>query len=466
MTEETTTDDESLFGQGRRPLTIGLVLIVTGIAFEALATATVMPEVARELAGIHLYGWAFSAFMLAQLVAVSVGGPMGDRRGPAGPFTVGLVLFGVGLVGAGITPSMEGLVVARVVQGAGAGLVFSMAYVAIGMAYPQAARGRLLAVLSSAWVVPGILGPAVAGFVTEHVGWRAVFLGLMPLLPLAGALTLPSLLRHDVVHDPEVEHQAAPALDALRLGVGAGLVLAGLGARSLAPFVSLVVLGAVVGVPSFVRLVPPGTARARGPLQAAIAVRGLVSFAFFGAEAFVPLALTSVRGWSPSAAGLALTSAALTWTAGAWVQAHRSLRWGRRRTIRAGLGFVTVGVAATALVLLPAIPAALAPLAWAVAGFGMGLSSPTASLVVLEEAPPGRVGRSTAALQLTDTLGFALGAGIGGAAVALGVAEGWDRAMGIGMAHVVAVIAGLGGLVAAQDLRGRNAVVPAGQSII
>lgn len=458
------TDDESLLGEGRRPLTIGLVLIVTGIAFEALATATVMPVVARELTGIHLYGWAFSAFMLAQLVAVAIGGPIGDRRGPAGPFTVGLVLFGVGLVGAGITPSMEGLVVARVVQGLGAGLVFSMAYVAIGIAYPPAARGRLLAVLSSAWVVPGILGPAVAGFVADHVGWRAVFLGLVPLLPLAGALTLPSLLRHSVEHDPDAEHPATPALDALRLGVGAGVVLAGLGARSLAPFVGLVVVGAVVGVPAFGRLVPPGTARARGPLPAAIAVRGLVSFAFFGAEAFIPLALTSVRGWSPSGAGLALTLAALTWTAGAWVQAHRSTSWGRRRTIRAGLVFVTVGVAATALVLFPEVPAAIAPLAWAVAGFGMGLSSPTASLVVLEEAPAGRVGASTAALQLTDTLGFALGAGLGGAAVALALAEGWDRAVGIGMAHGIAVAAGLVGLVAARELRGRDAIVPAGQS--
>ena len=456
--------DESLLGEGRRPLTIGLVLIVTGIAFEALATATVMPVVARELTGIRLYGWAFSAFMLAQLVAVAVGGPIGDRRGPAGPFAVGLVLFGVGLVGAGITPSMEGLVVARVVQGAGAGLVFSMAYVAIGMAYPRGARGRLVAVLSSAWVIPGILGPAAAGFVADHFGWRAVFLGLMPLLPLAGVLTLPSLLGHRVEHDADVEHVATPAIDALRLGVGAGLVLAGLGARSPLPFVGLVVVGVVVGVPAFGRLVPPGTTRARGPLPAAIAVRGLVSFAFFGAEAFVPLALTSVRGWSPPAAGVALTLAALTWTAGSWVQAHRSLQWGRRRTITVGLAFVTVGVAATALVLLPDVPAGVAPLAWAVAGFGMGLSSPTASLVVLEEAPPGRVGTSTAALQLTDTLGFAVGAGLGGAAVALGAAEGWDPAVGIGMAHAIAVIAGLVGLLAARELRGRDSIVPAGQS--
>lgn len=458
------TDDSSLLAHGRRPLTIGLVLIVTGIAFEALATATIMPVVARELTGIHLYGWAFSAFMLAQLVAVAVGGPIGDRRGPARPFTVGLVLFGVGLVGAGIAPSMELLVLARVVQGAGAGLVFSMAYVAIGLAYPRAARGHLLAVLSSAWVVPGILGPAVAGFVAQHVGWRVVFLGLVPLLPLAGALTLPSLVRHGADHDPDVEHPATPALDALRLGIGAGLVLAGLGARSPFTLVGFVVIGALVGVPSFQRLVPAGTARARGPLPAAIAVRGLTSFAFFGAEAFVPLALTSVRGWSPAAAGIALTFAALTWTAGAWAQAHRSTQWGRRRTIRAGLAFVAVGVAVTALVLLPDVPAVVAPLAWAVAGFGMGLASPTASLVVLEEAPPGRVGASTAALQLTDTLGFALGAGIGGAAVALAVAEGWDRAVGIGIAHAIAVVAGLVGLPAARHLRGREAIVPAGQS--
>ncbi|HVF74448.1 MAG TPA: MFS transporter [Acidimicrobiales bacterium] len=446
-------DDERLLSPGRRPLTIGLLLVVTGIAFEALATATVMPEVANELHGIRLYGWAFSAFMLAMLMGVAIAGPLGDRRGPAAPFAVGLVLFGSGLLGAGLAPSMPLLVVARAVQGAGGGVVFAMAYVAMAMAYPPAARGRLFAVLSSAWVVPGIVGPAVGGAVAEQFGWRAVFFGLVPVLPVAGALTLPSLRRHQPVPNDE-GHDALPVLDAVRLAGGAGLVLGGLAADNRLAGLVAVVIGLVLALPAFLRLVPPGTLRGAGPLPAAVASRGLLSFAFFGAEAFVPLALTSLRGWTTTEAGVSLTLAALTWATGAWVQSRKGTAWGRRRTVGAGFVLVGIGVAAMATILVPAVPALVAPLAWAVAGLGMGLASPTTSLIVLEEAPPGRVGRSSAALQLTDTLGAGLGTGLGGAALSIAVAEGWSRRLGIGVADGLAVVAVVVGVLASRQLRG------------
>ena len=65
----------------RRALTIGLVLLVTLIAFELLAVSTVMPEVAADLQGIALYGWVFSAFFLANLVGITVAGSVLDRGG-------------------------------------------------------------------------------------------------------------------------------------------------------------------------------------------------------------------------------------------------------------------------------------------------------------------------------------------------------------------------------------------------
>src|SRR5205823_1956212 len=100
------------------------------------------------------------------------------------------------------------------------------------------------------------------------------------------------------------------------------------------------------------RLVPRGTLRAQTGVPAAIAARGLLTFAFFGADAYVPLMLTTVRDRSTSYAGLVLTTATLSWTAGSWVQARLSAR----RTVRTfwwvGLVLILagVGVAATVLV--------------------------------------------------------------------------------------------------------------------
>jgi MFS family permease len=67
-----------------RGLTIALVLNVTFVAFEALAIATAMPIVAADLAGVSLYGWVFSAFLLANLVGMS--SLASSRIGSARPF--------------------------------------------------------------------------------------------------------------------------------------------------------------------------------------------------------------------------------------------------------------------------------------------------------------------------------------------------------------------------------------------
>ena len=142
---------------------VGLVLVITLIGFEAMAIATVMPRVSRELHGIRLYGWVFSAFLLASLLGIVLGGRLADRHGPARPFVLGLVLFSAGLVLGGLAPSMPVLVFARAVQGLGAGAIPTVIYVVIGRAYPPVLQPRMFAVLSSAWVLPALIGPMDSG---------------------------------------------------------------------------------------------------------------------------------------------------------------------------------------------------------------------------------------------------------------------------------------------------------------
>ena len=89
-----------------RAMTLGLAFVVTLVAFEALAVATVMPAVEEALGGIGLYGWTFSAFFLTSLLGITVAGRWCDEFGPARPFAAGLVLFGCGLLVAGLAPSM------------------------------------------------------------------------------------------------------------------------------------------------------------------------------------------------------------------------------------------------------------------------------------------------------------------------------------------------------------------------
>jgi len=432
------TEMPGIWSGATRPLTIGLVLMLTLVAFEGLATATVMPSAERELGGLRFYGWTFSAFLLASLVGITWAGDACDRYGPARPLAAGLALFGAGLVVGGAAPEMWALVLGRGIQGLGGGVVPSVVYVTIGRGYDERLRPQMFAVLSSAWVVPGLVGPAIAGAIAEYVSWRAVFLGLLPIVAFAAALTVPALAR--IAPAERAQEPERRVLGALELVAGAGIVLAGLAASRAFVAAPVAAIGVVVSVHALLRLLPRGSLWAARGLPAVIAGNGLLNMAFFGAEAFIPLMLTTQRGQSAVFAGLALTAASLTWAAGSWLQARMTDRWERAAMVRGGLLLVAAGLVLVALVAWEPVPVAVVPLAWAAGGLGMGLAYPSFSLITLAHAGDGEEGRASSSLKLNEVLGAAMGAGVGGAIVAAGDDTSWER---LSMALVFLLAAGV-----------------------
>jgi MFS family permease len=182
---------------------------------------------------------------------------------------------------------------------------------------------------------------------------------------------------------------------------------------------------------------------------------GFLSMAFFGGDAFLPLTLVSLRGQSPIVAGLALTAATLTWTAGSWLQAQFAPRQGRRLLVTSGLLLLACGLAGITSVLIPAIPVVVALLAWGVAGLGMGLAYSTLSLVVLETASADQQGSASASMELSSVLGSALSTGLGGVIIGLVVMAGGSTRSGI-LAVDILVIAVVGlAILTAVRLPGR-----------
>ena len=111
-----------LLSPALRATTVGALALVSLHAFEALALTTVMPTIARDLHGESLYAMAFTATLAAGIVSIVWSGNLADRRGPRPPLVLGLALFALGLIGAGLAATMPVLVGARVVQGLGAGM--------------------------------------------------------------------------------------------------------------------------------------------------------------------------------------------------------------------------------------------------------------------------------------------------------------------------------------------------------
>lgn len=412
---------EGVLGRTYRALSIGIVSVVFLIAFEATAVGTAMPVAARELHGIPLYAFAFSAYFTTSLFAMVLSGQWADRRGPLAPLAAGISAFGAGLLLSGTAGTMWMFIAGRAVQGLGGGLVIVALYVVISRAYPEHLRPAILAAFAASWVIPSVVGPLASGSVTEHLGWRWVFVGIPVLVVFPLVLALPAIRR--MASGPADPGAPVEPYDrrriALALGIslGAGLLQYAGQERnwfSLLPAAA----GAALLVPAIRGLLPPGTGRAARGLPAVVLLRGVAAGSFIAAESFVPLMLVTQRGMSPTMAGLSLAAGGGTWALGSYVQSRPRVEPHRERLTVGGMVLVAAAIAAAPAVLIDGVPVWTVAVVWAFGCFGMGMVIASTSVQLLKLSAPAEAGANSAALQISDGLANVLLLAAGGAAFA------------------------------------------------
>jgi MFS family permease len=364
------------------------------------------------------------------------------------------------LVG-GLAPSMPVLVAARFVQGLGGGAVGPTAYVAIGRNLPERLQPRMFALLSAAWVIPGLIGPSIAAVVGEGPGWRWVFLGLLPFLAVAGGLAITALRRVPAADPASGEDAASRATvrrlpNALLAAGGAGILVAALTASELAVAAAGAVLGLALLVPAFRRLTPAGTLLLALGVPAAVMLRGILTFGFFAGDAYIPLLLQTWRDTPATLTGIVFTATTVAWSAGTWLQARRIDHTGPRWFVALGFACLAIGIALSIPAVVPGVPPEITIVTWSVAGIGMGFAYSALTLVVLRHSAVAEQGSASSALQLSDILGTALGAGVGGAITAAGERAGGNGlGWALALVFVLALAVSLGGLAGSRRLPGR-----------
>ena len=416
----------SPFAPRYRTVTVGMLTLIALSAFESLAVTTTMPAVVRALGGLELYAMAFAGPIASGIVGMVAAGGWADRRGPARPLLTGVALFAAGLLVAGSATVMPMVVAGRVVQGLGSGMLTVALYVVVARVFPSSVQPRVFAAFAAAWVVPAVVGPAVAGLIADHLGWRWVFLGI-PLLVLPAVAALrPALARVAVpgtgvgpgALDPSggsVSPRASVARLVQALGTGTGALTLHWGGqqRGLVAAGALVAGFALLAV-TVPHLLPRGTLRVTRGLPSVIVVRGLLGAAFFGAEVYLPLLFIQERGLSQAGAGVALMAAALLWSAGSWLRGRREGVWEDGAVLRWGATALMTGIACAALAVVQDVPVAVSLAGWGLSGFGMGLAYPTLSLLTLRLSPVAEQGANSSALQLNESLAIVLTLAVSG----------------------------------------------------
>ncbi|MEF9524843.1 MULTISPECIES: MFS transporter [unclassified Streptomyces] len=416
-----TAPAETVLSRAYRALSIGIVSVIVLIAFEATAVGTAMPVAARELDGVSLYAFAFSGYFTTSLFGMVLSGQWSDRRGPLAPLTTGIATFAAGLVLSGTAGAMWLFILGRAVQGFGGGLVIVALYVVVGRAYPERLRPAIMAAFAAGWVVPSVVGPLASGAVTEHLGWRWVFVGIPVLVVVPLALALPQIRSR--ASGPVGGGDTPASFDgrrirlALAISLGAGLLQ--YAAQDLR-WVSLLpgAAGVALLVPAVLGLLPRGTYRAVRGLPSVVLLRGVAAGSFIAAESFVPLMLVTQRGLSPTLAGLSLAAGGATWAGGSWLQSRPRLEPHRERLMALGMLLVAAAITTAPSVLIEAVPAWTVAVAWAFGCFGMGLVISSTSVLLLKLSAPEEAGTNSAALQISDGLSNVVLLSAGGAAFA------------------------------------------------
>jgi len=409
-----------------RAFTLGIVAVMTMFAFEGIGVATAMPSVAGALDGLNSYAWAFNGYLVSSLVAMVIAGEWNDRAGPRLPLMTGAILFGLGAVIAGSSVTMPMLVFARVIQGLGGGLAVVSVYVVLGRAYPDELRPRAFTLLSAAWVLPSIVGPFVAGFLTDHVTWRAVFWLVIPFS--FSVLLMSSRLGH--LGGGSTEHPLRwNRLVFAFAAAGSLAVLQEAGSRRDVLGAALAVIGLLVLVPTLSRLLPDGALRFAHGLPTVVMMRGVLAGSFFAGEAFLPLAVHTVRGASTAEGGLLLTIGALGWTVGSQLQGRLYPRVQRRQLVQSGAALVAFCLCVLPVAMMSSVSFWVAALPWLVGALGMGMAFGAIGTLTLELSGPNDQGANSAALQVLDSTGSIVFIGIAGviygSALARGVVSGW-----------------------------------------
>lgn len=454
-----TEQQERILSPAYAATTIGMFALIAFVAFEAMAVATVMPTVARDLDGLGLFALAFAAPLASGVVGMVAAGMWSDRTGPVVPLLASMALFSAGLLVCGLAPSMEVLLVGRVLQGLGGGALTVGLYVMVGLCFPAHLRPAVFASFAAAWVLPSLFGPGLAALVADAWSWRGVFLGAVVFVVLALALLAPALRGLE----PHAEGVTTPSarLWWAVLGAVAVLVLELLGSTS-----GVTALGAVAALVavwfSLGRLLPAGTRTLRRGLPSVIATRALLSATFFCAEAYIVYVLQDHWSLSPGRAGIALTCVGLTWASASQVQSRLGSRVSHTRAMVVGTCLVLTGLTALATsVLLHDAghgPSAVLPVAaYVLAGAGMGFAYPRTSVAMLEVSSDRDRGANSSALTVADSLGAALALSIAGSAFAAAERGTLDPFLTV---FVFAAAAAVLGVVAATRTPARSTYAP------
>ncbi|RAI58845.1 MFS transporter [Roseicella frigidaeris] len=383
--------------------------------------STALPAIGGALGQVERLSWIVVAYLVANTIAAPVYGRLGDAFGRPRLMFVALGLFLFASALCAMATSVEMLAAARVLQGLGGGGLMTLSQALVGEAVPPRDRGRYQGYLAGVMVCSSTFGPVAGGFLTQHFGWRAVFLVNLPLGLLAGLLLLRlprrggggGSLRFDRLGLVLFVLFVAPMLLALeavqRFDLRSLLVALGLAALSLTALVLLLRQEKRASAP----LLPIALLR-QGPIWRADAMAACHGAALVSLFTFLPIYLHVVRGSSAAETGLLLLPLTIAIGLSSLVTGQLVSRTGRTAI------FPSLGLCLATATLLglglwaPHLSTRMVAFGFGLNALGMGTVMGVVQVTVQNAAGPRMLGAAAGSVQFSRSVGAALGTALVG----------------------------------------------------
>ena len=406
-----------------------MALLCLGVwlnAADTLVTVTILPSVAADAGGYRWLGWATAAYLLGAIVAGAASGRSAERLGLRRAMVAGAAVYGVGCLGGALLPGMPTFVLARLVQGIGAGWIGALCYVSVESLFPARLWPRVFAAIAGMWGAATLLGPLVGGAFAGWGFWRGAFWAFAIQAALFAAATLTLIPARAA---GEQERPAAPWRQLAALA--ASIALLGLSGVTAGPWMASVtaLLGTILLVAALrldraarVTLLPRRASDPRTTVGLGLSMVLACEAATSAVNVYGALCLQLRHHVSPLIAGYAIATIAMGWTAFAFIAA-RAPPSAHGALIRAGGLMILLGTALTPWA-VPYGPLAAAATALFIQGAGFGLSWAFISERVVGSLGDDERALGAGAIPTSQLLAGAIGATSGGLlANLLGAAE-------------------------------------------
>ncbi|HWC31253.1 MAG TPA: MFS transporter, partial [Dehalococcoidia bacterium] len=331
----------------KRLVVIGTLLGLLLAASNQTVISTALPRMVADLGGLNLIPWVFTGYMVTSTCIVPVSGKLSDLYGRKPFFMGGIVIFMLASIAGGFCQSMEQLIVVRIVQGLGGGMLLSSVFAIVGDLYAPEERGRYQGIYISMFGVASILGPTMGGAITDLLNWRGIFYMNLPFGVAALAMVGTSFPRlHGATGKVSIDYLGVALLTSMLVCLLLALAWAGDVYAWDSPEIVGLLSAAVVLLGCFLY----AESKATEPIvplhlfkNRVFAVGSLLTFlsgiTLTSVITFIPMYLQGVLGASATSSGLVLSPMMIAVAVGSNVGGGLASSTGRYRT------FILLGAA-------------------------------------------------------------------------------------------------------------------------